>query len=159
MRFAFIAAEKANFPIDMMCRVLKVSTSGFYAWGHRGKSRHGIMDDELRARVSAVYAASRGRYGSPRVMHQLRREGQRVGRKRVARLMREQGLFARKRIRFKATTDSRHNAFIVPNLVARDFTAAVFGMAMVGDTTAVETKEGWLYLAVLLDLCTRAIVG
>lgn len=159
MKFTFIAAEKANFPIGMMCRVLKVSTSGFYAWSRRGKSRHRIVDAELKARVAAVHAASRGRYGSPRVMHQLRREGRRVGRKRVARLMREQGLFARKRRRFKATTDSRHDDPIAPNLVARNFTAAAPGMVMVGDTTAVETKEGWLYLAVLLDLCTRAIVG
>ena len=159
MRFAFIAAEKADFPIDMMCCVLLVSTSGFYAWSRRGQSHHSIVDEELKRRVSAVHAASRGRYGSPRVMHQLRREGRRVGRARVARLMREQGLFARKRRRFKVTTDSRHDDPIAPNLVARDFTAPAPGVVMVGDTTAVETKEGWLYLAILLDLCTRAIVG
>ncbi len=159
MRFAFIAAEKADFPIDMMCRDLHVSTSGFYAWIRRGQSHHSIVDEELERRISAVHAARRARYGSPRVMHHLRHEGRRVGRARVARLMREQGLFARNHRRFNVTTDSRHDDPIAPNLVARDFTAPAPGVVMVGDTTKVETKEGWLCLAILLDLCTRAIVG
>jgi transposase InsO family protein len=92
-------------------------------------------------------------------MHQLRRDGRHVSQKRVARLMREQGLFARVRRRFKTTTDSDHDEPIAPNLVAREFMAEKPGQVMVGDTTAIETKEGWLFLAILLDLCTRAIVG
>jgi transposase InsO family protein len=159
VKFAFVAAEKARFPVSTMCRYLCVSTSGFYAWSNRGKSARRVEDERLARAVAHVHTASRRRYGSPRVMHQLRREGTRVGRKRVARLMREQGLVARRRRRVARTTDSRHGEPIAPNLVARNFTAAMPGRVMVGDTTAVETREGWLFLAVLVDLCTRAIVG
>lgn len=159
MIFPFIASEKANYAVSMMCEYLEVSKSGYYAWETRVPSRRKLEDEALGAEVAAAHLASKRRYGSPRVMHQLRRQGRRVGRKRVARLMREQGLFARKRRRFKGTTNSEHDEPIAPNLVAREFTAEQPGQVMVGDTTAIETREGWLYLAVLVDLCTRMIIG
>ena len=159
MRFSFLAAEKACYPVDLLCKTLDVSRSGFYAWSQRRPSRRRLEDAQLGAEVRAAHRASGARYGSPRVMRQLRRQGHSVSRKRVARLMREHGLHARRRRRFKTTTDSNHDDPIAPNLVARNFTAEQPGMVMVGDTTAIETKHGWLYLAVMLDLCTRAIVG
>src|SRR3954451_661701 len=159
MRFLFIAAEKANYPVEVLCRCLEVSTSGFYAFQSRPRSRRDDESEGLAREINAVHTRSKARYGSPRIMHQLRRKGLRVGRKRVARLMRQQGLFGRTRRRFKATTDSRHDEPIAPNLLQRNFTAEAPGVAMVGDTTAIATQEGWLFLAVLVDLCTRAIVG
>lgn len=125
----------------------------------RPKSARSIEDDVVGDEVKAAHAKSQARYGSPRMMHQLRRQGRRVSRKRVARLMRAHGLFGRKRRRFRTTTDSKHEDPIAPNLVNRNFTVDTPGTVMVGDTTAIETRQGWLYLAVLVDLCTRAIVG
>lgn len=159
MKFEFIAAENANYPVKALCRCLGVTAAGYYAWRARPKARREHIDGRLLEEVRASHVRSKGRYGSPRIFHDLRRRGHCVSRKRVARLMREEGLFGRKRRRFKATTDSRHDDPIAPNLLKRQFTAKLPGQVMVGDTTAIETREGFLYLAVLLDLCTRAIVG
>ena len=159
MKFTFIAAEKAHYPVTVLCRCLEVSPSGFYAWQGRPKSARSIEDDVVGEEVKAAHAKSQARYGSPRMMHQLRRQGRHVSRKRVARLMRARGLFGRKRRRFRTTTDSKHEDPIAPNLVNRNFDVDIPGTVMVGDTTAIETRQGWLYLAVLVDLCTRAIVG
>ena len=108
MRFAFVATEKACYPVGLMCRVLKVSRAGYYAWAKRPASQHTQEDQRLGLQVAAIYRESRGRYGSPRVHAELRERGQRTGRKRVARLMQTAGLRAREPRRFRCTTDSGH---------------------------------------------------
>lgn len=159
MKFAFISEEKVAFPIAVMCRLLVVSPSGYYASQGRPISAHARRDQELSERVSAVHLGSRRRYGSPRVHAELQATGERVGRKRVARLMRENDLAARTRRRFRKTTDSKHSFPIAPNVLERDFTAAGPDEAWVTDITFLWTTQGWLYLAVILDLFSRRVVG
>ena len=124
MKFAFISEEKVAFPIAVLCRLLDVSPSGFYAAQGRPKSPHALRDEALSERVAAAHLASNRRYGSPRVHAEFKAAGQHVGRKRVARLMREKALVARKRRRFRTTTDSKHGFSIAPNVLARDFSAS-----------------------------------
>ena len=159
MRFGFIEAEKACYPVALMCRVLEVSRSGFYAWRKRSESPRALEDQRLTLEVSAIYAESRRSYGSPRVHMELRERGQRLGRKRVARLMRRAGLRARMLRRFRRTTDSGHGMAIRGNLLARRFAAAQANFGWVADVTYLWTLEGWLYLAVILDLFSRRVVG
>ena len=121
MKYAFIQARKVAYPVATMCRVLGVSTSGFYAWQKEPESPRAKSDAALALRVAAAHLQSRGRYGSPRVHAQLRADGVRVGQKRVARIMRVEGLVARRKRRFRRTTDSKHSDPIAPNLVQRDF--------------------------------------
>ncbi len=143
-----------------MCRCLKVTRSGFYAWRRRPESAHAQGDRRLRVAVRAAFERSRRRYGSPRIHRELRDDDVRVSRKRVVRLMREEGLQARPRNRFKATTDSNHTQPVAPNVLAREFTADAPNQRWVGDTTELLIGGGAkLYLAVLLDLFSRFIVG
>lgn len=155
----FIKANVADFPVKVTCEVLGVSRSGYYAWASRAESARAAADQALAAEIRAAHAASRGRYGSPRVHAELRAGGRRIGRKRVARLMRGMGLMARRKRRFRRTTDSRHAFPIAPNLLARVFTAAAPDRVWLADLTYIWTAEGWLYLAVVLDLYTRRVVG
>ena len=159
MRFAFIATEKACYPVALMCGVLHVSRSGYYAWGRRPAARHRLEDQRLAVEVAAIFGESHGRYGSPRVHAELRERGQRTGRKRVARLMREGGMRAREPRRFRCTTDSRHKMAITQNLLARRFTVLAPNTGWATDITYLWTLEGWLYLAVILDLFSRRVVG
>jgi transposase InsO family protein len=154
-----IAAEKACYPVALMCRVLKVSRAGFYAWRRRPASAHALKDQSLKLELAAIHAESRGRYGSPRVHAELRARGERVARKRVARLMRIAGLRARAPRRYRCTTDSRHAMAIKGNLLARRFAVAAPNRGWVSDITYLWTLEGWLYLAVILDLYSRRVVG
>lgn len=159
MRFGLVEAEKANYPVALMCRVLEVSRAGFYAWCKRPASRRALEDQRLRLEVSAIHAESRRSYGSPRVHMELRERGRRVGRKRVARLMRTAGLRGRMPRRFRRTTDSGHAMAIRDNLLARRFAVAQANFGWVADITYLWTLEGWLYLAVILDLFSRRVVG
>ena len=159
MKFAFISQEKVAFPVAVLCRVLAVSPSGYYASCGRPRSPRVRRDQELSERVAAAHLASKRRYGSPRVHADLKAAGERVGRKRVARLMREKNLAARTRRRFRATTNSNHAFPVAPNVLERDFTAAAPNKAWVTDITFLWTAEGWLYLAVILDLFSRRVVG
>ena len=159
MRFAFIQAEKASFPVRMLCRTLEVSPAGFYGWCDREPSKREQRDEALRVSIRAVHAASRRTYGSPRVHLELREANDRVGRKRVARLMREEGLQSRRKRRFKVTTDSRHDHPVARNILARDFQADAPNERWVGDVTYIWTREGWLYVAAILDLFSRRVVG
>ena len=159
MRFAFIGADKAAFPVRLLCRILQVSRAGFYAWQTRPPAPRTRADERLGLEIAAIHAESRQRYGSPRVHAELADRGCRTSRKRVARLMRGRGLAARRRRRFRVTTHSRHRFPIAPNLLARQFERAVPDQAWVTDITYVPTGEGWLYLAVILDLCSRFAVG
>jgi putative transposase len=159
VRFAFIATEKACYPVALMCRVLHVSRSGYYAWSKRPPAPRTLRDQTLALEVAAIHTESHGRYGSPRVHAELRERGQRIARKRVARLMRVAGLCARERRRFRATTDSGHGMAIKDNLLARCFTVPAPNSGWVADITYLWTLEGWLYLAVILDLFSRRVVG
>ena len=159
MRFAFIFAEKAQWPIAVMCRVLEVSRSGYHAWTKRPPSKRAIENAELAAEIAEVHAESGKRYGSPRVHRELQARGRRIGKNRIARSMQKQGLFGKRRPRFRVTTNSEHEMPIAPNLLERDFTADAPNEVWVTDITYIETGEGWLYLAAILDLYSRRVVG
>ncbi len=167
-RYAAITAHRGRFPVRRMCAALGVSVGGYYESVRRaaGKTPPGARaaaDERLLVDVRAAYRASEGRYGAPRVHAELRAQGTRVAKKRVARLMRADGLAARRaRRRRPVTTDSRHGEPVAPNTLARRFAVAqVAGVdhVWVGDITYVPTAEGWLYLAVVLDLASRRVVG
>ena len=159
MRFKFIHAERANYPVRVMCRVLRVSTSGYYAQMKRAPSRRQCEDGKLKLRIQAIHAHSRGTYGRERVRRQLDGENVEVGKQRVARLMREMGLQGLPSKRFRRTTDSKHDRPIAPNVLGRHFEAERANQFWVTDITFIRTWEGWLYLAVILDLFSRRVVG
>ena len=161
MRFAFIAAEKANHAVSILCRCLRVTRSGFYAWSRRGLSARAQRDLVLRTKLRAFHAASHDRYGRPRLWKDLKEDGEAISEKRVRRLMREEGLQGRVPRRFKQTTDSKHDDPIAANLLDRDFTAAAPNQRWVGDTTEFVIGDGGakLYLAAILDLYSRFVVG
>jgi putative transposase len=159
VRFAFIEAEKAWFPVAMTCRVLEVSRAGFYAWRGRPEAARAGEDRRLAVEIASIHAESRQRYGSPRVHAELRSRGRTTSRKRVAKLMRTQGLRARCRRRFRTTTDSGHEFAVARNLVKRQFEVDAPNTTWVTDITYIWTLEGWLYLAVILDLFSRRVVG
>ena len=158
MKFSFIA-EKAELGVTRLCRALGVSPSGFYAWRKRPRSAHDVQDERLKVLVHEAHLLGRAYYGSPRVHRALEKQGVRVSRKRVIRLMQEEGLVGRARRRFKHTTDSNHTLPVAPNLLAREFTAERPNQRWVGDTTELVTPVGKLYLASILDLYSRFIVG
>lgn len=159
MRFAFIEAEKAAFPVTMMCRLLEVSRSGFYASRGRRESTRAGEDRRLLVNIRASHTASRGTYGSPRVHRDLVDDGMAVGRHRVARLMRHEGLRSKRRRRYRVTTNSEHRHPVAANVLKRDFTADAQNCKWAADITYVWTRCGWLYLAVVLDLYSRRVVG
>lgn len=160
MRFAFIAAKKAEHRISVLCRCLGVTRSGFYAWFHRPLSARARQDVQLRVKVRASFEASQGRYGSPRIWEDLREDGHAVSRKRVVRLMQEEGLRARRPKRFTATTMSDPNDPIAANVLNRQFAADGPNQRWVSDTTEfVIGGSQKLYLAAVLDLYSRFVVG
>lgn len=155
-----ITAEKANYPIALMCRVLGVSRSGWYSSRARIRpTKREIADAELLVEIRSIHASSRGIYGSPRVLQQLRRQDHEVGKQRVANLMRKAGLRGRVRRRFKTTTDSRHREPVAPNMLNRAFAAETSDSVWCADITYLWTASGWVYLAAIIDLATRMIVG
>lgn len=154
-----IARYRAEYPLRLMCRVLQVSPAGFYAWQRRAPSVRARQDALLRIQVAAFHRRSRQTYGSPRILRDLREAGQPVGRKRVARVMREAGLVGTPPRRFRRTTDSRHPDPIAPNHLQRQFAVAEPNRVWATDITYVWTWAGWLYLAVVLDLASRRVVG
>ena len=159
MRFALIDRAKAEFPVHRLCRVLGVSQSGYFAWRGRPACRRQRDDMVLLAHVRSAFALSNSTYGSPRMARELRDNGFTVGRRRIARLMRDNGLKARQKRRFKRTTDSHHAWPVAPNLLDQDFTATGPDKKWGADISYVWTREGWLYLAVVIDLFARRIVG
>lgn len=159
MSFSFIEAEKASFPITRMCQVLDVSQSGFFAWRDRPACQRQKQDMVQLAHIRTVFALSNSTYGSPRMHRDLTDEGHQIGRHRTARLMRENGLVARQKRRFKRTTDSEHAWPIAPNLIAQDFSADGPDKKWGADISYIWTAQGWLYLAVVLDLHSRRVIG
>jgi transposase InsO family protein len=142
-----------------MCRVLEVSENGYYNWRNRGKSQRKRDDEQLTERIEDAYHTNRGHYGSPRIHAELKDQGIRCGRKRVARLMQEKQLSARKSKRKPRTTNSQHGFPLAPNLLKQDVTADAPNKKWVSDFTYLATREGWLYLAGVLDVYSRRIVG
>jgi putative transposase len=159
VRFPFIAAEKARYPVRILCRCLGVTPSGYYAWAQRGPSLRTRQDLELIRQLRRVHAIHRQVYGRPRLHRALRAEGRRVSPKRVARLMRQAGLTAKGRRRFRVTTDSAHAWPVAANHLARQFAVTTPHRVWAADITALWTRSGWCYLAVVLDLGSRRIVG
>lgn len=154
-----ISAEKAHWPVRVLCRALQVSKSGYYAWCQRGESTRAREDRRLGVKVREAHERSRRTYGSPRVHAELQAAGERVSRKRIGRLMRVQGLVGRDRRRFVRTTQRDAKDPPAPNLLQQDFTAQAPNERWVGDVTYLSTPRGWLYLAVVMDLYSRLIVG
>lgn len=159
MSFAFIAAEKAHYPVRALCRALVVTPSGFYAWQHRPPSARAVADRRLMARLQRIHAEHRRLYGRPRLHRALRADGVRIGERRVRRLMQAAAVFPRQRRRFRVTTVHRPEDRPVANRLARRFTVARPNTVWAADITACATREGWIYLAVLLDLASRRVVG
>ena len=158
MRYAFVERERPNYAVALLCRVMQVSRSGFYAWRRRLKSERAQRDDELTERIRAVHTQSRGNYGAPRVHAELRDQHVRCGRKRVARLMRLAGLRGRskgtaKRVRSTTNPPSANN------LLKGSFSVARPDAVWLSDITFLRTREGWLYLAVVIDAYSRRVVG
>ena len=161
-KFAFVSAERGNHAVATLCRVIGGSVSGFYAWLRaipRVQNR-AEAEAELRGHIDRIFSARRWVYGSPRIHAELRREGHRHSRRRIERLMHEMGLAARQgRRRTPRTTDSRHDLPIVPNLLARNFTAERPDQVWLADISYLPTGEGWLYVAAIKDMATCQIVG
>lgn len=154
-----IVAERANYPVALMCRCLGVSCSGFYAWLKRSPSERVVSDQALTDKIRTIHEKSRQTYGSPRIHSDLVASGETVGHKRVERLMRENGIFARFPRRRCTTTIRDETAAVADNVLDREFTTAAPNEVWVGDITYIDTKEGWLYLAVVIDLFSRRVVG
>ena len=159
MRFRFVEEHRGAFPIDRLCQVVNVSTRGLRAFRSRPASRRQRMDMVVLAHIKEQSRRSLGSYGRPRMTEELKEVGIDVGHRRVGRLMRENGITVERTRKFKATTDSDHTFNIAPNLLDRDFSAAEPNQKWAGDISYIWTREGWLYLAVILDLHSRRVIG
>lgn len=162
MKYACIARHRREYPVRLMCRLLAVSPAGFYAAQQRVPSARARRDQRLRLEIRTIHAASHQRYGAPKVHAELQAQGMRCGRKRVSRLMRADGLRAKRGRAYRVTTQSAHRFPLAANLLARRFGVEEQPRrdhAWVADITYLATREGWLYLAVLLDLASRRVVG
>ena len=159
MRFAFIGAEKARHSVPTLCRMLGVSRSGYYAWRGRPPSPRALEDARLGTLIVAAHRAARGTYGSPRILADLREAGERTSRKRVARLMKERGLVGEAKKRWRHPSSAPSDAVCAPNTLDRAFDVPAANRVWASDITYVRTWEGWLYLAVVIDLFSRRVVG
>jgi transposase InsO family protein len=154
-----IRRQEENHAVALMCRVLKVSRSGYYDWRNRPLSARAQANQRLTDDIRRIHQEHKGRVGAPRVTRHLHEEGQHVGKNRVAHLMNSEGLRAKAAHKYKATTNSNHNLPVAPNLLEQDFSATAPNQKWVSDITYIATDEGWLYLAVVLDLHSRLVVG
>jgi transposase InsO family protein len=159
VRYRFVDAERASFPVKMLCRVLGIGKSAYYARNKRPESKRDMEDQRLKELIHLAHHEGRGNYGRPRIHRELTKKGERVSAKRVARLMREDGLRGKVRRRFVRTTDSNHDQPVFENVLDREFTATAPNQRWVGDITYLRTPNGFLYLAAVMDLFSRAIVG
>ena len=157
--YRFVEQEKARHPVRILCEVLGVSPSGYYAWRRRGPSAHALADQALARLIIEAHQRSRGTYGAPRIHEDVREDGHRTSRKRIARLMREQGLTGLRRRRFVATTIADPGAVPAPDLVRRDFSAPGPDRLWVADITQLPTRAGPCYLAAVTDAWSRRVVG
>lgn len=160
-RWRFISDHRAEFGVQRLCRVLRVRRQGFYEWlaGEPARTERAAAENDLAAEITAIHREHRGGYGSPRVAVELRRRGRRVNRKRVERIMRHRGIVGVTRRRRRSLTKQDRAAAPAPDLIGRDFTAIAPGQRLVGDITYLPTGEGWLYLATVIDLYNREVIG
>ena len=159
MRYRAIQEHDRRFPIRLMCRALAVSPAGYYAWRNRPESRRAVHNRALLSAIRVIHRASRETYGSPSIWDALIKQGHGVGEHRVARLMRQDGIRAKTVKKWRATTQSQHRFPVAANTLNRQFTVSEPNCVWAGDITYVWTAEGWLYLAVVLDLYSRAVIG
>ena len=163
MKYAFIERNRHHWPISVLCEVLEVSPSGFHQRRQRAAKdkpqRSRVSDDSLLAHIKAIHAEVKGEYGWPRMWKELVARGVRVGKERVRKLMVQHGVRARHKRKYIATTNSKHGLPVAPNLLERNFTATAPNRVWTSDITYVATAEGWLYLAVIIDLFSRQVVG
>lgn len=159
MKYAWIRDQREHYPLASLCRLLDVSTSGYADWLASGGPSQWLSDAQLLALVRSTFAEFDGAYGAPRIYRELRAKKHPVSKERIRRLMKQAGLKARHKRRYKVTTDSKHNLPVAPNLLNRQFTVDKPDQVWTTDITYIPTQEGWLYLAVVMDLYTRAIIG
>jgi putative transposase len=159
VKYAWIQQQQAEFPVRGLCRMLQVSRSGYYEWLHRSPSPQVAAEQQLQAKVQQYFAQGRGTYGTRRIKPLLMQEGLRVSRRRIGRLLAQAGLRCKTQRRFKAPTAAGQAQTVAPNHLNREFTVPAPDTVYVGDITYLPTGEGWLYLAVVLDLYSRAVVG
>ena len=159
MKYQFIDNHRFEFRVEKMCQVFNVTRSGYYAWLKRPESDRKRRNRDLLMDIRRVYKVSRGSYGSPRITKDLKKQGIICGKHRVARLMQKNGIVAKTKRKFKATTNSKHNFPVAENLVNQNFTVSRPNQVWVADITYIPTDEGWLYLAAVEDLFQRKIVG
>jgi len=159
VKYAFIKENRQAFSIGGMCAVLGVSRSGYYEWLDRPESARCQEEKRLGEKVMEIHTGSRETYGTRRIQKVLAEQGEALSRARTRRLMKQRGLESKSRRKFKATTNSNHNRPVAPNLLAREFEVAKPNTVYVGDITYIATTEGWLYLAIWIDLYSRAVVG
>ena len=159
MKCAVIARHRGEYPVTLMCRVLSVSRAAYYAWERRGPSARQQLDRQLQVALAGFHRRSGRTYGRPRLHRDVHDAGYRVGHERVRRLMRDAGLVGTPRRRFRVTTQSGHGQPVAPNTLARQFAVARPNQVWAADITYCGTAEGWLYLAVILDLASRRVVG
>jgi len=159
MAFAFVKENRGRYPTKLVCEVLGVSEGGYYHWRKRPKSSRAIRDEDLSCKIEVFHCGSRATYGAPRIHKDLKASGEKVSRKRVARLMKQQGLRGKCKRRFKVTTKSNPKRVAVQNLLQQNFRTDEPNQKWASDITYVPTREGWLYLAVVLDLFSRKVVG
>lgn len=159
MKFRFISENQGTFKVGRMCQLFNVSRGGYYAWLKRPKSHRSRENEKLKAKIVDIFDGSHRTYGAPRIHADLRSQGFFCGCNRVARLMKQLGIKAKTKRKFKATTDSKHNLPVAPNLLDQNFEAAGPNRVWAADITYIPTREGWLYLAVCIDLYSRMVVG
>ena len=159
MKDAWIQQQQTEFTVSRMCRLLAVSRSGYYEWVHRPPCVQGAVEQQVEAKVQHYFAQGRGTYGTRRLKHLLAQDGLQVSRRRIGRVLAQAGLRCKTRRKFKAPRASGPAQTVAPNQLNREFTVHKPDTVYVGDITSLATGEGWLYLAVVLDLCSRAVVG
>lgn len=159
MKYEFIETYRSTFSVGKMCHTLDVSRSGYYCWRVAPKSQRAAANEKLLDKIEETYDKFQGTYGSPRITQELRDEGIDCSENRVARLMRENEVVAKTKRKFKVTTNSKHDLPVAPNLVNQEFTAAAPNQLWLSDITYIWTCKGWLYLAVILDVFSRKIIG
>ena len=159
MKYAWIKDHLDNFPIQVMCHFMKVSRSSYYLWANASKTDREQENEVLIEMIKVIFQKGHKSYGTRRIKRKLAEQNKVVSRRRIGRLMNQAGLACKTNRKFKATTNSKHNKTIAPNLLKRQFTASQPDRYYVGDITYIATQEGWLYLAVVIDLYSRKIVG
>ena len=159
MKYVFIKNHEYLFPIEKMCKVLEVGSSGYYKWKNKSISNRTHRKNEINQKITSIYFASKQRYGSPRITIELNALGYIISRITVAKYMRELGLRSKLSKKFKVTTDSKHNYLVVENVLDRKFIVANPSRVWVSDITYIQTKEGFLYLTTIIDLYDRKIIG